>query len=182
MRLFIAVPMPEDARQRLGLLTSGVPAARWVKPENMHLTLRFLGEVSDADAAHLDDALSRIHEPAFEMSLDGLGTFGSSRRLRALWVGVQAGTGLYHLQEKIERAVQMQGFPPEARKFSAHVTIARFKTKPGNKLGTFLEAHGGFSVPSFMVDHFTLYRSYTGNEAPHYETLRRYPLASADAI
>ena len=180
MRLFIAIPLPEDARSRLGLLTSGVPAARWVQPENMHLTLRFLGEVADADAAHLDDALARIHEPAFKMKLSGVGTFGSSRKMRALWVGVEAGPGLQHLQEKIERAVQMQGFPPEARKFSAHVTIARFKTNPGHKLHEFVQSHGGFSMPAFSVDHFILFRSYTGNEAPHYEALRRYNLMAPE--
>lgn len=176
MRLFIAIALPEPIRQRLGVLMSGVPGARWVKPENMHLTLHFLGEVTDADAIHLDDALCGIKEPAFTMAFSGLGTFDRGRQVRALWAGIEAGPGLYHLQEKIERVIQMQGFPPEARKFSAHVTLARFKTNPGKKLGDFLGAHGGFVSEPFLVSGFTLYRSYTGNEAPHYEVLREYIL------
>ena len=176
MRLFIAIPLPDEVRARLGLLTSGVPAARWVRPENMHLTLRFLGEVADADAAHLDDVLSGLDDAAFSLRLSGLGTFGRGHKTRALWTGADGGPALMHLQDKIERVCQMQGFPPEARKFSAHVTLARFKMNPGKKLADFLEAHAGFATDPFWVDHFVLYRSHTGNEAPHYETLRTYDL------
>ena len=179
MRLFVAVPLPGDVQDALGRLQGGVPGARWTKPDNMHLTLRFLGEVSEADAAHLDDALGAIHEPGFAVTISGVGVFESRHGPRVLWAGVAANPDLMHLQDKVERCAQMLGFPPEKRKFAAHITLARFKSRPGKRLGEFVEAHHLFQAPSFVADRFTLFESKTGREAPHYIALRDYDLLEA---
>jgi len=176
MRLFVAVPLPGEVQAALGRLQGGVPGARWTKPDNMHLTMRFLGEVSEVDARHLDDALAAIHAPAFEVTLSGIGVFESRHGPRVLWAGVEASPALMHLQDKVERAVQMVGFPPEPRKFAPHITLARFKSRPGKRLGDFIEAHHLFQAGPFAADHFTLFQSRTGNEAPHYISLQDYDL------
>ena len=176
MRLFVAVPLPTDVQQSLGRLQGGIPGARWTRPENMHLTLRFLGDVSERDAHHVDDALDAIDEGAFEMALSGVGVFESRHGPRALWIGVEPNPPLMHLQDKVERAIQMLGYPPEPRKFTPHITLARFKSRPGRKIGDFIEAHGLYRTGHFAVESFTLFQSLTGNEAPHYIPLAEYDL------
>ena len=102
MRLFIALSLPEEVRERLSLLAGGLPGARWVAPESLHLTLRFVGEVDAPQAHDLDDVLSTIDLPEFELTLRGLGTFDEGRRLRSLWAGVEPNETLLRLQAKVE--------------------------------------------------------------------------------
>ncbi len=90
MRLFVALSLPETVRDRLALLCQGLPSARWVAPENLHLTLRFIGEVDHAQADDIHDELARVDCEAFALSLAGLDTFGEGRKLRQLWAGVDS--------------------------------------------------------------------------------------------
>ncbi|MDA1133118.1 MAG: RNA 2',3'-cyclic phosphodiesterase, partial [Proteobacteria bacterium] len=125
IRLFVALGLPAGVRERLALVRAPLPGARWVPPENMHVTLRFIGEVEPPLATEIDTLLSRITAPSFDISLAGLGTFGSRGRVRALWAGVEQTVPLAHLQAKIETACRRAGLPPEGRKFHPHVTLAR---------------------------------------------------------
>src|SRR5436305_12787539 len=112
IRLFVALDLPEDIRARLLALQGGVPGARWSTNEQLHLTLRFIGEV-DGNVAHdVDDALAVIREPPFSLELSGVGEFGG-KKPRALWAGVKTNDALLHLQRKIETARQRSGHPPE---------------------------------------------------------------------
>lgn len=176
MRLFVALPLPEDARDRLAGLSSGLPGARWVADGNLHVTLRFIGEVGRTDAADIDDALSRIRAPAFEMALSGVGTFGSGRRVRALWVGISPEPRLVHLHGKVESTLVRAGLEPERRKFKAHVTLARFRAGAGGRIGGWIEHNHGFAAGPYAADRFTLFESRLGGEGPHYEPLAEYPL------
>ena len=176
MRLFVALSLPEDVQQRLSGLANGLPGARWVKPENLHLTLRFLGEVDNLAAADVDDALAKIRSPGFDLSLNGIGHFGEGRKLRALWVGVDASDQLMRLQEKIEQALIRAGLPPEPRKFKPHITLARFKSNPGDKLGAFLSQHGLLRLPPFEVDSFSLYSSFLSSSGSIYSEEAVYEL------
>ncbi len=176
IRLFVALPLPDSVRRQLQMMASGLEGARWTSPANMHLTLRFIGEVDEVRAEDIDDALGEIREPAFEMALSRMDTFGRGHMVHTLWAGVRAGPELGHLQGKVERALVRAGLPPEQRKFTPHVTLARIKKTPGNKLADWLAAHGGLQTPPFPVNRFALYRSHQGHNGPHYEIVADYGL------
>lgn len=176
MRLFLALPLPDGPRRDLAALCHGVPGARWARPENLHLTLRFLGETDRHQAADLDGLLADIRAPAFEMTIRGVGAFTSKGRMRALWAGVAPEGALMHLQAKLERACMRAGFSPDGRKFSPHITLARFKDAREHVAGGFLEHHGNLALPPFAVDGFTLFESHMGHGGSHYVPLRVYPL------
>jgi 2'-5' RNA ligase len=179
MRLFVAVPLPEAVRDRLAGLGAGLPGARWVEADNMHVSLRFIGEVDEGAAEDLDAALSAIHGAAFDLSLAGVGCFESGRRVRVVWAGVNPSPALTHLHGKVESAVVRSGFGPERRKFKPHVTLARLKNTPVGKVGGFLEAGHGFAAGPVPVTRFTLYRSHLTRDGAHYEALAEYPLTMA---
>ncbi len=179
MRLFVALTLPEDVRQRLSGISNGLPGARWVKPDNLHLTLRFLGEVDNLAAADVDDALAKIQCPGFDLSLKGIGHFGEGRKLRALWVGVDAGAGLLRLQEKIEQALIRVGLPPEPRKFKPHITLARFKSNPRERLQTYLADHNLLRAGPIAMESFELYSSFTSADGAIYRVEASYPLEPA---
>jgi len=176
MRLFVALALPDTLRERLCGLCSGLPGARWVAPENMHLTLRFIGEVEGHDAEDIDAALSGIHLPRFTLTLAGVGDFGDDRRLRSVWVGVEASEMLNRLQSKVEQAVQRAGQPPETRKFKPHVTLARFKSHPGGRLESYFAERSLFRAAPFEVSEFTLFSSFLSHEGAIYSPEAVYPL------
>lgn len=180
MRLFVALSLPDEIRERLAMMASGLPSARWVKPENYHITLRFIGEVDNHVARDIDDALSGVHVPEFEVSLVGIGQFGEGKKLRSLWTGVESGEPLQRLQTKVESAVVRAGLQPEGRKFKPHVTLARFKESPGPKLGQYLHSHGLFRSPPFMVREFVLYSSFLAREGAIYRPEAVYELDRAE--
>ena len=176
IRLFVALGLPGLVRERLALIRAPLPGARWVAPENMHITLRFIGEVEPPVAEDVDDTLSHIGAPAFELRLGGLGTFGSRGRVRALWAGVEQCEPLVHLQAKIEAACGRAGLPPEGRKFHPHVTLARCKNVREAPAVEFAATHTGFNLPALHVDTFTLFSSHTGRAGAAYTAEAVYPL------
>ena len=182
MRLFVALALPEDLRQRLHGLQRGLAAAKWVRPESLHLTLRFIGEVDNGQAEDVDAVLSRVGGEPFDLAVGGLGQFGDSRKIRALWAGCEVSEPLVRLQAKIERALQVAGLPPEGRKFKPHITLARFKSAPGSGLEGYLEANGGFYHPPFPVTGFTLFSSYLSQEGALYRPEAEYPFNHAAAL
>jgi RNA 2',3'-cyclic 3'-phosphodiesterase len=181
-RLFVGIPLPSTIRARLAGLCSGVPGARWVAPENMHITLRFIGAVSGGDAEDIHERLSGIVTPAFALTLNGVGCFESGRRVHALWVGINREPQLIRLADKVESAIVRAGMEPERRKFKPHVTLARFRTGGSPRIGAFIESNNPFTAGPFAVEHFTLFRSFLGGEGAHYESLADYPLQTAPAV
>lgn len=176
LRLFVAIPLPDSIRSDLSGLCSGVPDAKWVSAENMHLTLRFIGEVGRGDADDIHQALSRIRLPAFELVVAGVGCFESRNKVHTLWASVEKQELLSRLRDKVEAAAVRLGLEPERRKFKAHVTLARFRKGTGSRIGAYIEQHDRFRSQPFPVEHFTLFRSHLGSEGPHYEALAEYPL------
>ena len=177
MRLFVALALPADLRSHLCSLSSGLPGARWVDPANLHLTLRFIGEVDGHAAEDIDAALSGIQGKRFAVTLSGVGQFGDYRRLRALWVGVEPNEAMERLQAKIETALQRAGLEPEKRKFKPHVTLARFKGNPGNRLQDYMVRHALFRAEPFEVGEFTLFSSYLASQGAIYAPEAVYPLS-----
>jgi 2'-5' RNA ligase len=176
IRLFVAIPLPEPVRTQLTLLQSGLQGARWLKPENIHLTLRFIGEVRNDLASDIDMALSKISGPPFEMALEGIGNFGRGKRPHAMWAGVAKSEPLMHLQAKIESALVRTGLDAEERKFSPHITIARLKEMRPSRVEAWLADHGGFRSPPFTVDRFALFSSFLKPEGALYIEEASYPL------
>ncbi len=176
IRLFAALALPAAVGERLTLVRAPMPGARWVPPENMHVTLRFIGEVEPPVATDIDDLLSRVGAPAFEIRLAGLGTFGTRGRVRALWAGVEKTEPLVRLQAKIETACVRAGLPSEGRKFHPHVTLARSHNIRAAAAVEFAASHEGFGLPAIAIDVFTLYSSRTGRAGAVYTPEAVYPL------
>ena len=180
LRLFVAIPLPEIVRTDLAELCSGLPGAKWVDSENMHLSLRFIGEVGRRDADEIHHMLARVNSPAFDLVVAGVGCFESGRKIRTLWAGVEKQRLLYRLREKVEAAVVRTGAEPSRRKFKAHITLARFKNGTSPRIGTFVENHDCFRSGPFRIDHFSLFQSHLGSGRAYYEMLAEYPLQNED--
>ncbi len=178
MRLFIALDLPWRLRERLALMAgSGIPGARWVSPENYHLTLRFIGETQAHRAEDIDLALSVVRARGFSLILAGVGTFTKGGRVTALWVGVERNPQLDHLQNKIETALQRVGVEPERRRFTPHVTLARLDNAVEGKLAAFVQANNLFRAEPVAVEHFTLFSSQLGKEQSVYTAEVEYELS-----
>lgn len=178
MRLFVALDLPWSLREKLSQLAyHGIPGARWVPPENYHVTLRFIGETPKYRAEDIDLALAALRARGFSLTLAGLGTFSKGGRSTALWVGVERNPQLDHLQNKIEIALQRCGLDPERRRFQPHVTLARLDNVAEAKLAGFVQAHNLFRADPVPVEHFTLFSSQLGKEASVYTAEVEYGLA-----
>jgi 2'-5' RNA ligase len=178
MRLFVALDLPWALRQRLASLAgAGIPGARWVPPENYHLTLRFIGETPGFRAEEIDHALAGLKARGFPLTLAGVGTFAKGGRVVSLWVGVERNPQLDHLHGKIETALQRCGLEPERRRFTPHVTLARLDNAAETKLVHFVQAHNLFRADPVPVEHFTLFSSRLGKEQSVYTAEVEYPLA-----
>lgn len=177
MRLFVGVELPWELRQRLINLAGGLPGARWVPQENLHLTLRFVGEVPPNQAEEVDLALAALRGRPFELAVGGVGTHNRGGREVALWVGVDKTPTLEHLQSKIETALQRAGLPPERRRFIPHVTLARLDSFVEAKLAAYVQTNNLFRAGPVTMDRFTLFSSQLGKEASVYTSEVEYPLS-----
>jgi 2'-5' RNA ligase len=177
MRLFVGLNLPWALRQRLSMLASGLAGARWVPPENYHITLRFIGETPSHRAEDIDSALACLRARGFALTLAGIGTFQRGGRTTALWAGVERSPPLELLQAKVETALQRAGLEPERRRFVPHVCLARLDNVPEAKLAAFVQAHNLFRAEPVTVDHFTLFSSRLGKEQSVYTAEVEYELA-----
>lgn len=159
MRLFAAIDLPDRIKQAVAGICRGVPGVRWLPPDQLHLTLRFIGETEDAAIATIRSGLAVITSPAFPLSLQGVGCFPSPRRPRVLWVGLNGGEPLTRLQHEVETAVGNAGIPPEERPFSPHITLARLREHRETDVAPFLARNASFASGPFTVDALHLYSS-----------------------
>lgn len=157
-RLFTAIEIPRSIAERLTMLRAGLSGARWIDPENYHLTLRFIGDVDGATARDFIHALGEVDSPPFDLNLDGLGSFGG-RKPRTVFAGVGPSTALETLQRANERAARKAGLPPEGRNFKPHVTLARLRGSRPGAVAAYLEHQGGIVFERFTVTRFVLYSS-----------------------
>jgi len=176
LRLFVGIEFPPELKLRLSLLSTGMPGAKWVDAGNLHLTLRFIGEVGEDVAADIDDALGRLRARRFTLQLARTGVFGGGRP-RALWVGVERQPEMVLLRDKIEQALIRIGLDPEPRKFAPHVTLARLRDPALDMLGEFLAANAQFRAPPLPVEHFSLIASFLTKAGSIYEDQADYPLS-----
>lgn len=176
-RLFTAVEIPQDIGAMLATLRGGLPGARWIDPENYHLTLRFIGDIDDGLARDIAFMLGDVERPSFELRLDGLSSFGG-RKPRAVVAAAGASAPLAELQAEHERLLQRVGLPPEGRKFTPHVTLARLRDSSPRHVADYLGARGPFRTPAFSVTRFVLYSSRASVGGGPYVVEAAYPLTA----
>lgn len=157
-RLFTGIELPDDVRAELARLRQPLPGARWIEPENYHITLRFVGDVDNEVAAEFAHALSEIDVRTFELRVCGTGAFGGNDP-RTLWAGIEANAELEALARANERAARKSGLQPETRKFKPHVTIARLRNTSVDAVARYLQRFGGFCTKPFVVSRFALFSS-----------------------
>lgn len=174
-RLFVALRPPPAMQGELLALMGGVPGARWQTGEQLHLTLRFIGEVDRRAAEDIAMALGSIGHPRPRVALDGVGAFDRKAVVHTLWAGVAADEMLMRLRDRIERALARVGIPPDPRAFRPHITLARCGRATG-PLDGFLAAHLGLRGAPVTLDAFLLFESSLGGAGATYTVVERYPL------
>lgn len=179
-RLFTAIDLPEALARRLAAMGFGLPGARWVPAEQLHLTLRFIGEVDGGRFREIGEALDDVRANPFELQLSGFGCFPPRGPARILWVGVEPTAPVAALHRKVENVLVRQGLvEPEKRKFSPHVTVARLQNVPVAKLGNFLAGNNLFRSETFTVTNFHLYSSELTPKGPIHQLEASYSLTGS---
>ncbi len=176
-RLFVGLEIPREVAQTLSLLRGGLPGARWIDPENYHITLRFIGDIDDRLAHDIAQMLDGVKRRSFEVRFAGLTAFGG-RKPRAIVVGVEPIQPLVELQSEVERLMQRLGLEPEGRKFTPHVTLARLRDVPSHDVAEYLSTRVPLFGSSFKVSRFVLFSSRSSIGGGPYVVEADYPLAA----
>jgi 2'-5' RNA ligase len=155
-RLFVGLELPEPVKDQILDLEQPLPGTRWIAADDLHVTLRFIGDVDKRTADDVIEALAHIDLPMFSMRLVGLGTFGS-KEPRSVWAGVDAPEMLKRLQSATEKAARTAGLPPETRNFRPHVTIARIGKGHAPAIARYLNHHSAFKTEPFPVPRFAVF-------------------------
>ena len=177
-RLFVAIGLPASATAKLALIQPP-PAAgiRLSRPEQMHLTLHFIGE---ADFERMATALQTVTAQAFPLTVEGVGQFPPAGRAATLWAGVRNSPELRELHASVAIALAREGFRPEARRYTPHITLARCGPMvPAVVVAEHLARHAAFSLPEMPIAEFGLYSSTLGGDGPIYRRERSFPLLAA---
>ena len=174
-RLFTAIEVPPDIALHLSMLRGGLPGARWIDPENYHITLRFIGDIDCRTADEVAESLSRVERAPFELRLRGLDAFGGNKP-HCLFAGIDAGPALTELQGEQERRMQRIGLKAEGRRYTPHVTLARLRNVKGFDVANYLSLRGSFSTMPFRVERFVLYSSKNSVGGGPYIVEETYPL------
>lgn len=177
-RLFTGLEIPYDIQSALSFKRGGLSGARWIDPENYHITLRFIGDVDNRTANEISDELDRLsHSDGFRIRLSHLGAFGGDNP-RALYAGVEASEALQRLQSAHERVLRRAGLDPEARKFVPHVSLARLRGASALEVADFIHQAGHFPPLEFTVGRFVLFSSKASVGGGPYLVEQSYPLAA----
>ena len=176
-RIFTGLEIPADVAQSLAMLRGGLPGARWIDPENYHLTLRFIGDVDDATAHEVASLLGRVRRPALELRFETLSSFGG-RRPRAVIATLAQTPALMELQAEHERLMQRVGLEPEGRKYTPHVTLARLRDTSSRDVADYLATRAFIQPLPFKVTRFVLFSSRASVGGGPYVVEAAYPLAA----
>lgn len=176
IRLFAALPMPEAIGQALARRQTGIDAARWRPTANLHLTLRFFGELREDVARDLDAELVGVRGRPFEVVLNGVGAFGEGSDAHVAWAGVEPSEPLNQLARACEAAARRAGLKPDTRAYRPHVTLGYLKRPDPAELGAWVQANNLLKSPPIRIESFGLYSSFLGSEQAHYRLEAEYPL------
>lgn len=181
MRLFVALDLPEDVREKLSILIaqlkSEFPKVRWMRPEGMHVTLKFIGYVEEKKANSIAAALKKVRSATpVEITFRGVGFFPNERRPRVVWCGVEASENLAELAGQIEQALEPLGVEAESRPYAPHLTLARLKSPEG--AGEIVHMAGELKPQDFGTareSEFHLFESILKPSGAEYKRLQTYP-------
>jgi len=197
MRLFVALDIPETIRQRIASFIEEVralvPVVRWVAPESLHVTLKFIGERPDAMVPRIEESLRKISSPAIQISFRGCGFFPTEKSARVFWIGIEAGSDLNQLATRLEGELRPLGIEDEKRAFSPHLTLARAgnvsgapERQPSDKsnrrfslLQAKLRAMPPLDFGRMNAIEFFLYRSQLSSRGAQYSRVARFALSEA---
>jgi 2'-5' RNA ligase len=177
LRLFTGLEIPGDVGQSLSMLRGGLPGARWIDPENYHVTLRFIGDVDDTTGHEIASMLERVRREPFEMRLEDLISFGG-RKPRAIVATLGPVRALMELQAEHERLMQRAGLEPEGRKYVPHVTLARLRESSSRQVADYLALRAPFRSSLFKVSRFVLFSSRASVGGGPYVVEAAYPLVA----
>jgi len=180
MRLFIAIELPNEIKQRLARMRIDIPGCRWVPSEQIHLTLAFLGEVDDAKLDLLTRVLATINAPGFSLCFNNTGCFPDRRRPRVLWIGLKPEPLLDTLASQVRKAVLACGIPQEDRPFSPHITLARLKVPAPREAEAFLNRPLEQGMPVVDVREFTLFQSILTSQGAVHNPLKVFDLVRSN--
>jgi len=181
IRLFVAIDLPPQVRDRLWRACCDVPGARWTEPEQMHLTLRFVGEVDELVFRDVEASLEEVRAHPFDLEVKGVGHFPPRGEPRVLWAGLGRSETLVALQKRVEAAVERGGVPRDGRRFSPHVTLARLADTPERAVGSWLAMNGLLRSDPFEVREFHLFSSRLGGKRAVHRVEATYPLRAEGA-
>ena len=173
-RLFTALEIPAATRMHLSLLRAPLSGAKWIEPEDMHITLRFAGDIDGRTADEFAGFLGGVRAKPFPVSIAGVGAFGG-RDPRVLWAGVDGGEPLDALQRANERAARAAGLDPEGHPFKAHVTLARVRRARPQAIAQFLSENGALRIEPFMATRFVLLSARPGSGGGPYVVEAEFP-------
>jgi len=175
-RLFVAIDFPPWVIQELTVLCFGLRGARWFSEDQMHLTIRFIGEVEGGVLRDAVAALRSVAAEPLELELEGVGVFPSKRAPEVLWVGVKKSDALLQFRRKVDSALAQAGIPRESRKLSPHVTIARLKSTPVDHVARFVAGNNLFKTQPFTAERFCLYSSFLASQGAIHTVEAEYEL------
>ena len=176
MRLFTAVPIPEDIKDSIANISIGLPYVRWVKREQIHITLCFIGEVSNGEYDLVNEILSEVKFPAFKLELSGVGQFLTAREIDTIWLGIKDPIQISSLNSLISKQLKLNGFSIDKRKYSPHLTLARIKRASRGKIHEYMEEFSRFQSTPFHVREFQLFSSKLYPEGPVHTLEREFLL------
>ncbi|MFT7581011.1 MAG: 2'-5' RNA ligase [Myxococcota bacterium] len=168
-RLFVAIDAPDHVKADLESLQLGVPGARWLDADQMHLTLRFLGDIDGALRRDIESTLNRVRVPAFEIQLEGVGYFPPRGEIKTLWAGVARSEPLVQIRRWVDGQLTRLGVEPDRRKFVPHVTVARLTEPPPTRVARWVAEHGLYRSDAFDVEAIHLFSSHMHRKSAHYE-------------
>ena len=186
IRLFVALRPPAPVREALFDVMDHVAGARWQDDDQLHLTLRFIGDIDRSTAEDVAASLAQIHAPALEVTLNGVGAFDTRGSVNTLWAGVKPREGLEHLHHKMDQACARAGLVRERRAFLPHITLARLSRRDGfaaaREIGHWRARHDGLTSLPFSFRHFVLFQSSLGRHGAVYEPVARWPLGTTQGL
>ena len=177
-RLFVAIELSDSVKDVLSRLQLGLKGAKWVSRENLHLTIRFLGDISENEVEDIDAALREIRYKPFSLEFQGLDVFSSGERVRSLWIGISSKVDIVYLKKRVDRTLFRVGVEPDARRYVPHVTLARLggRRRPLAHYFKYVDSQTRVSAD---VKALTLFSSYLGRNGAVYSPVSRYPLGGS---